>query len=375
MERLFEEQLATLQTEGCLRRLPTGGGAGVDFTSNDYLGLSSDVYLRQFHASVPEARTARLTSVASRLLASDQEHYMALERRLGELWGREALLLNSGYHANTGIIPALAVKGTVVVADRLVHASIIDGVRLSGAPMRRFRHNDPADLRRCLEAVDREGGRALIVVESVYSMDGDTAPLREIAALKQAFGDERSLLYVDEAHAVGVCGPQGLGLARDIPGTDIIIGTLGKALASSGAFAICSPVVRQWLVNKCRSLIFSTALPPLQALWSLWTLERSLPMDDERARLRRHGERVNAALRRAGAVSVASDSHIQPWMVGDAVRAMQLSSQLEAQGLHVMAIRRPTVPPGTERLRISLSAAHTDDQIDRLVAAIHASAR
>lgn len=259
-------------------------------------------------------------------------------------------------------MPAIARRGYFIVADKLVHASIIDGIRLSGAPFARFRHNDTAHAARLAEKAAADGLKPIFIIESVYSMDGDSAPVGEFAALKRRF--EGALLYVDEAHAIGTVGDAGRGLAFGIGDVDITVGTFGKALASAGAFALCSPTMKQYLVNTCRSLIFSTALPPLNIAWSRHTLAKALTMDSERAHLRDLG------LCLAGITHCSHSGHIQPLVVGDPVEAVALSHKLRDAGFDVLPIRTPTVPPGTERLRFSLSANIDISDLNRLANAI-----
>lgn len=225
----YSEILDGYRVEGRLRSIPAEAREGVmDLSSNDYLGLARrrdlvDEFLK-------EGPLPPFTSVASRLLASRQSEYDALERWLADEYGKPVLLFNSGYHANTGCVSALAVEGTAIVADKLVHASIIDGIKLGNAPLRRFRHNDLSSLRRELEKASAQAERVWLIVESVYSMDGDMAPLREIVEMKREF--PKAMLYVDEAHAVGVYGERGLGVCEEagiLPQVDLFVGTFGKA--------------------------------------------------------------------------------------------------------------------------------------------------
>lgn len=364
----FESYIGQLQASGNYRSVPAdrSGDPVVDFSTNDYLGLGMRIDLqRQFFArdgmcDVP------LTSSASRLLAATQNHYNALEARLGELYGRDILLFNSGYHANTGIIPALTDSSTLIVADKLVHASIIDGMMLSKCRFTRFRHNDFDHLEQILARAGADAANCLVIVESVYSMDGDSADMERLIEIKRRF--PQILLYVDEAHAFGVCGKSGLGLAASSSQSDafdVIVGTFGKAAASMGAFCAVSAALRDVIVNRARSFIFSTALPPLNAAWTLFMVDRIVGMDTEREHLRQ----LSAALNRvispyspAGTVP----GHIQPLIVGDARRAVELSRRLEAEGFKALPIRTPTVPPGTERLRFSLSASMDAATVCRL---------
>lgn len=367
MERI-RETLRQLRESGNFRTIPGRHRSGiVDFTSNDYLGLAADTALqREFYRS-EQAEEIPLTSSASRLLSAVQEQYYLLESELGALYGRSALLFNSGYHANTGLIPALADSSTLIVADKLVHASAIDGYKLSDATLARFRHNDLDHLESILSRRARDFSRVLIVVESVYSMDGDAPDMVRLAELKRA--TPGAMLYVDEAHAFGAVGPSGLGLAMEAgvaDDVDVLVGTLGKAAASSGAFAVMSDELRDYAVNRARSFIFSTALPPLCCAWTRFLLRRIVGMEESRRHLAALGKRLASHLAGIGDGPVISDSHIQPFIVGSAHRALELSGRLEELGLKVLPIRTPTVPAGTERLRISLSAAMTMDDIDRL---------
>lgn len=358
----YSGELDALRAGGNLRTLPGDTPQGVwDLSSNDYLGLADDPEFADGFLASTDISAASLTSSASRLLGPRQSAYEALEATLRGLYGRPALLFNSGYHANIGVIQALADRRTLVLADKLIHASVIDGLRLAGAEFERFRHNDMRHLRRLIERRRGDFDRLLVVVESVYSMDGDCAPLGELAELKQQ--ESKMMLYVDEAHAVGVCGPGGLGLTAELPQTDaadIVVGTLGKALASSGAFVVCDPILRSYLINKARSLIFSTALPPLQALWSKYVIERMAGMDSRRDHLRRLGRML------AAVTGCSHCGHIQPMLTGSAEAALRLSAQLLESGYKVLPIRTPTVPPGTERLRFSLSAALPAEAIQGL---------
>ncbi|MCM1449669.1 MAG: 8-amino-7-oxononanoate synthase [Clostridiales bacterium] len=365
--------LESLSGSGNLRALPRDRMADMmlDFSTNDYMGLACRADLRDRFVNSPRFKDALFTSSASRLLAATQNAYEELESLLATLYGNEALLFNSGYHVNSGLIPALCDKDTLILADKLVHASIIDGIMLSKCEFSRFRHNDMAHLERLIASKRPDGNNLLVIVESVYSMDGDLAPIEKLVELKRRYPG--MLLYVDEAHALGVCGRQGLGLSMSCLApqlVDVIVGTLGKAAASSGAFAIMSAQLKEVAVNRCRSLIFSTALPPVNAMWSTMMIRQLVAMDDERRHL---GELscilADALFEITGKRQHAS--HIQPLVLGDAAKALQLSRQLETEGVKVLPIRTPTVPPGTERLRISLSAKMTTDDVARLVSAIH----
>ena len=373
----YRQLVDHIAEKGNLRILPEEAPAGlVDLSSNDYLGLGADHRLMDEFLSETHGAEAMLTSSASRLLAAVQSPYKALEQRLGELYQSAGVVLfNSGYHANSGLIPSLAVSGTHIIADRLVHASIIDGIRLSGVSFNRSRHNDAADMERLArKALEGGAARVILIAESIYSMDGDRGCVEEMIDIKQRLGQERVMLYIDEAHAIGVLGPQGLGLvasssrAREV---DVVVGTFGKALASMGAFASFSDGdVAQWVVNTTRSLIFSTALPPLNAAWTLKALNHSLSMDSAREHLYTLAARLTDGIASVTG-HLTPPSHIVPIIVGDASRAVLLSRRLAERGFKVLPIRTPTVPPGTERLRVSLSANLSTVDIDRFTTTIN----
>ena len=362
-----EQTLQRLEESGNFRRIPSeSDGAVVDLSSNDYLGLAERGDLRDEFFSQYPTGALPMSASASRLLGGRQREFDAFERTLAEAYGRPALLFNSGYHANVGLIQAIADNRTLIVADRLVHASIIDGIRLSGAPFERFRHNDYDHLDRILDKKAADYDNILIIAESVYSMDGDCADIQRLIEAKRRVGD-KALLYIDEAHAVGVLGPSGIGLAAASSSpdeVDIVVGTMGKALASVGAYAIMSGRMRDFMVNKARSLIFSTALPPINIAWSDFIFRRMLAMDSERRQL------ADLSVLLAKALDSQEAVHIRPLIVGDPHKAVEMSQRLLAAGYKVLPIRTPTVPPGTERLRFSLSAAISPEAIDRLADAI-----
>ncbi len=358
----IEKTLDELSATGNLRAIPGDTPAGlVDLSSNDYLGLAVRDDLRDAFLGECGGRLPLMTSSASRLLAGSQSSYDRFESLLRDLYGAPALTFNSGYHANTGLVSSLADRSTLIVADRLVHASIIDGIKLSGAPFVRFRHNDYDHLEKILADKGRDYSDILIIAESVYSMDGDRADIGRLVDIKRS--TPGAMLYIDEAHAVGVEGRHGLGMVEDaglVGDVDVIVGTLGKALASVGAYAVVSPLIRRFVVNKARSLIFSTALPPANMLWSTFIMERVPSMTAERGRLRSLGRRLAAILH------LDRSSHIAPLVVGNPRDAVALSARLADEGFKVLPIRVPTVPPGTDRLRFSLSAALDPRDLDRL---------
>ena len=350
-------ELAALKARSAYRALPAIPPGLHNLSSNDYLGLLRDEALREaFHAQL-SGEDRLLSAASSRLLTGDTAAARALEADLAAAYGAEAaLVLDSGYHANTGILPALAGPRTLVLADKLSHASMIDGIRASGCKFFRYRHNDLAHARQLLERHATGFDEVFLMTESVFSMDGDRTDLRALVALKRDFPN--LLLYLDEAHGVGVFGETGLGCAHEdgvAAEIDLLVGTCGKALCSLGAYVICRHSVREALINRMRPFIFTTALPPINLAWTRFVL-RALPaMAGRRARLRAMGRRLAQAIRATGRDCV-SDSQIVPYLVGSNDAAARAAEAFRAAGFHVLPIRPPTVPEGTARLRFSLTA-------------------
>lgn len=365
-----EEILQSLAAADNLRQLTTltpdgyhvwhEGRRLVNFSSNDYLGLTADMAMqRGFFASIDPSRFL-MSNPASRLMTGNSPEYDVLEDSLARMFAgdRRALVLSSGFMVNAGVLPALTGKGDLILADKLVHASVIEGLKLSAATHMRFNHNDMAHLGRLLGKYRGDYGDVWVAVESVYSMDGDCAPVEELVALKERFDIK---LYIDEAHAFGVCGDNGAGLAAGKgldDRFDIIVATLGKAVASCGAFVICAPAVRELLVNRMRTLIFSSALPPLNLLWSRWVVDRLPDMGERRRRLRELADVIAPG---------GTASHIIPLMAYDNARALELGRRLRDEGFWVTAVRWPTVPKGAARLRLSLSAAIDLSDAEKLI--------
>lgn len=369
----YKVLLETLERTGNLRSLPLiephdkwiirDGRKMLNLSSNDYLGLSRDMQLRKEFLTRAMEEYLPLSSTSSRLLTGNYPVYTELEKALASAYGKEsALVFNSGYHANVGILPALADKETLILADKLVHASLIDGIRLSGATYKRFRHQDYEQAEQILQASVRTYKRIILVTESIFSMDGDIADLHRLVRLKQEYPNV--LLYVDEAHAIGVRGKTGLGIAEEsgtLPDIDLLVGTFGKALASMGAFVACSRLLHDVLVNRMRPLIFSTALPPLQVAWTSY-LFQLLPHMEER---RKHLQRLSASVAQAlqGKGGEISSSHIIPYIVKDSEDCLRLAEFLQRKGFYCLAIRPPTVPQGTARLRLSITADMDEENI------------
>lgn len=372
----YQSILNQLEEGGNLRRLPhvvhkgqwieKEGRTMLNLSSNDYLGLASRTDLYDAFFDEWKEKGYPLSSSSSRLLTGNFTVYGELEQLMAERFDREAaLLFNSGYHANTGILPALADKQTLILADKLVHASLIDGILLSGAPFLRYRHNDYNQLEMLLKKHAGQYEQIFIVTESIFSMDGDVADLPRLVELKKSYPD--ILLYVDEAHAIGVRGKNGLGIAEEqdcIQDIDLLIGTFGKALASMGAYVICSRTIREYLVNCMRPLIFSTALPPIQIAWTRFIFERLPRFGELREKLALTGHLLAGALEGKG--GEISESHIIPFIVGENKECILKAEELQRKGFYCLPVRPPTVPKGTARIRFSLTAEVTSEQIIQL---------
>ena len=369
--------LKQLNEAGNLRSLPdivhTGnrierdGQVMLNLSSNDYLGLASRTDLREAFFEEWKEKDYPLSSSSSRLLTGNFTVYTELEQLMAERFNREAaLLFNSGYHANTGILPALADKQTLILADKLVHASIIDGILLSGAPFQRYRHNDYNQLETLLKKNAGQYEQLFIVTESIFSMDGDVADLRRLVELKKSYPNV--CLYVDEAHAIGVRGKNGLGIAEEqdcIREIDLLVGTFGKALASMGAYVVCSRTIREYLVNCMRPLIFSTALPPAQIAWTRFIFERLPEFSSLREELTLTSHLLSDALEGKG--GEISESHIIPYIIGENNDCISKAEELQRKGFYCLPVRPPTVPKGTARIRFSLTADITTAQLTQLI--------
>lgn len=379
----YKAQLESLKASGNLRCLPDiahcgkwiekEGRAMLNLSSNDYLGLASRSSLRDEFIEQLKESEIPLSSSSSRLLTGNYSVYTELEELMADRFGREAaLLFNSGYHANTGILPALTDKRSLILADKLVHASIIDGILLSGTPYQRYRHNDYEHLDRLLARYAHDYEQVIIVTESIFSMDGDVADLRRLVSLKKCYPNV--WLYVDEAHAIGVRGKNGLGIAEEqgcISEIDLLIGTFGKALASMGAYLICSRTIREYLINTMRPLIFSTALPPAQVAWTKFLFEQLPDFTEERSRLFVTSHLLSEALKGQG--GEISASHIIPFIIGENEECVRASLRLQRQGYYCLPVRPPTVPKGTARIRFSLTADITKEEIRSMIYDLHSS--
>jgi len=376
----IDRELAELERAGLLRRRAMRGAAAaartvidgqelINFGSNDYLGLAADERLTAAARAVIEDEG--WGSGASPAVSGRSRLHARLEARLAELEGTEAaLLFSSGFATGAGTIPALVDRGDVIFADAKNHASLIDGCRLSRATTHVYAHADGDALEALLQAHAATAGRRLIVTDSLFSMDGDLAPLVRLAELADAFD---CMLMVDEAHATGVFGAQGRGVAEHLgvaERVDVRMGTLSKALGSGGGFVAGSQVLIDWLANRGRSYVFSTAQPAALCAAALAALDIVECEPERREVLLERARQLCSALRAQGWNLGATESQIVPVIVGDAERTMQLAAELRERGLFVPGIRPPTVPPGESLLRISLSYGHTPQMIERLVGAL-----
>jgi len=383
----FQEEVNRLQDSGrrrLLRPLSCRRGCRVQYrgkellnlTSNDYLGIAGDArLLHRFYARMDATDLLAdygLGASSSRLLTGDTQPAHDLEKELATAYARPAaLLFNSGYHANIGILPALLGKNDLILSDKLNHASIHDGMRLCRATHKRFAHRDYDQLEHLLRAGRHRHERVVIVSESVFSMDGDVADLGRLVRLKNEFD---ALLYLDEAHAVGLYGDKGLGKAEEqgvAADIDLLVGTFGKAFASIGAFVICNQDIHAYLVNRSRSLIFTTALPPVVINWNRFIFQRQQGMAGERRHLAELTRQMREALRQHG-LATAGTTNIIPHIIGGDQETVRLAEALQARGFLILPVRPPAVPEGSARFRLSLTAdMHWSDlqQLPEILAA------
>lgn len=348
----YSDKLQELQSHGNLRFLRDSIPEGMlNLSSNDYLGLKYNDELYDEFLDEISINNYHFTASSSRLLSGNSKEYIELEELLQGLFKREsALVFNSGYHANCGILPAIAGTNDLIIADKLVHASVIDGLRLGTATYERFRHLEYDHLEKILIENEGKYENIFIITESIFSMDGDCADLKKLVELKKKYN---AFLYVDEAHAFGVRGETGLGLAEElqcIQDCDFIVGTFGKAIASVGAFVICDEVFKSYLVNHARTLIFTTALPPINLAWSHFILQQLKSFQNKRQNLKKVSQEF------ASTLGIQNQSHIIPYIIGSNIETIETSEMLQKNGFFVLPIRYPTVPKDTARLRFSLQA-------------------
>ena len=347
-------------------RVERDGTMLLDFSSNDYLGLAQHSLLKQ--RAIEWTERHGTGAGASRLVTGTSPLHVAVERKLAAFKGSEAaLIFASGWQANAAVIPAIvqAAPGALLFTDRLIHASLHHGCAAAGVRQIRFRHNELDHLESLLSDRQDQPGPRIIVTESIFSMDGDGHDLARLVALAKAHD---AFLILDEAHATGVTGPRGAGLSAAVPGdVDLVIGTFSKAFGAFGAYVSGSQLLCDYLVNACSGFIFSTAPPPAVLGAIDAGLDLVPTMDAERAHLVAMADRVRSHLRVAGFDTGASSSQIIPLVIGDAAETLALSRRLEEQGILAAAIRPPSVPPGSSRLRLALRATHDAADIGRLL--------
>jgi len=343
----------------------SGGREYIDLSSNDYLGFTTHPKLKQ--ASKEAVERLGVGSSASRLLSGDSDIYHKLEEKTAQFKGKErALIFNSGYQANVGVISAFYSRGDVIFSDKLNHASIIDGIVLSGAKFFRFPHSDSSHLEQLLKEQRHKFKQALIITESVFSMEGDKPALGELVSLKEKYNCK---LMVDEAHATGIFGKNGAGVVEEeglVGKIDLIIGTFSKALGSFGGYVACSKGAVDYLINTARSFIYSTALPPSVIAVNLASLELVEEEPERRRDLINNADYFRKRLEDLG-FKIRGSSQIVPLIVSDNQKTIKASQELQRKGYWVLPIRAPTVPRGESRLRFSLNYHHSKEILEKLI--------
>lgn len=347
--------------------LPAGeidvsGRKMLNFCSNDYLGLAANPFLKQRAVEYTEKFGAG--STASRLVCGNYTCFDELEEKLACLTGHEkALVFNSGFQANVSLLPALSNRDTLILSDSLNHNSIIQGCLLSRCHIKTFRHNDLNHLEELLKESSGSYSGIIIATESIFSMDGDTSDIDALVILSEKYD---SLLIVDEAHATGVAGKNGMGLASG-KNVDLIMGTFSKGIGSFGAYVSSNSIIRDYLINFCNGLIYTTALPP-SVIGAVDAAVDLIPrMEKERKELMHNSEKLRKGLGKKGYDTGNSTTHIIPVIIGSEKEALNLSAWLEENNVLAATFRPPTVPRGESRIRIALSAAHTEKHVDLLL--------
>ncbi|MFH0976413.1 MAG: 8-amino-7-oxononanoate synthase [Spirochaetota bacterium] len=379
----FEDELKELKTDNQYRHLKTihsridkfvkyNNKKCINLSSNDYLGLATDEkYISDFYAQLNSKNMIDSFgpgSTSSRLLSGNYALYSELEDVISGMYNsankttgtvqltkKHALVFNSGYHANIGIISTLSDKNSLILSDSLNHASIIDGTRLSRCDYLSYEHFNYGQLTAILEERRDKYNTVIIISESVFSMDGDVADIKKLVEIKNKY---KTLLYIDEAHAAGLFGKTGLGICEQenaINDVDVIIGTFGKAFASQGAYAVTNSILNEYLVNKTRTLLYTTALPPVVVNWNIYTFKNISAFNEKRNKLQNTAKMLRSSLKDKG-ISTAGDSQIVPAIIGDKTKTIKLAEKLQENGFLLFPIRPPTVPQGTSRIRISLTA-------------------
>ena len=361
-QNFCERKLISLKKDG--KYIFEGNKKYLNLSSNDYLGIAED---RKILKKFLKIADFSMGAASSRLLTGSSYVYAKLECLLSALYRKDrALIFNSGYHANTGIMSALLSKKDVVFCDKLNHASILDGIKLSEAKMFRYKHLDYNHLEELLQKNRNDYETAIIVTESLFSMDGDIADLNKLIELKNKYN---AILVVDEAHAFGVYGNRGLGLAEEqncIEDIDLIVGTFGKAIGSMGAFCTGHEVLINYLINKCRPLIFSTAIPEINIAFSYYVITEVIPnLKKERKELIKTSAKLRESLVSYGLKTTGS-SHIVPVILGENQTAVNVSKELINNGYYLLPVRYPTVAPNSARIRFSLRADISCEDIESI---------
>lgn len=371
----FKNELEELKQNNTYRQIPDitekkdifvniDGKELLNLSSNDYLNLSTKEELAQeFIQSINESEF-QFSSASARLLSGTSCIYKELEKTLANLFKKDAsLIFNTGYQCNLGVISTIARKGDLILSDKLNHASIIDGMKLSEAEFKRYKHLDYNNLENFLKKHRKDYKKVLIISESVFSMDGDVADIKKLVELKQKYN---CLLMIDEAHAFCSIDKNCAGLSEGYD-VDIITATFGKALGSFGAFAVSNKTIINYLINKARSFIFSTSIPPINIAWTNWLLTKKL---DYITKQKHKLERIVVATHKyleSNDIETISKSQIIPIVLGSDKKAIKVAEQLRDLGYFVLPIRPPTVPPNTSRLRLSLTADLEFEQIKKLI--------
>jgi len=367
----YENELISLKEISRLRELKTIKNRELNYifvdekkylncSSNDYLGIGGNIKLKKKFLEWCKVHHGLLetsfSSSSSRLLSGNSSVYDEVEKIISDLYFKDdAMIFSSGYHLNSGFFQAMYKKGDLIIADKLVHASIIDGMKLSAAGHLRYRHLDYEHLRKILKKERGSFNSAVIVSESIFSMDGDCADLKELSDIAKEFNSE---LFIDEAHAVNCVGKRGLGVCEDsdcIEKIDYIAGTFGKGFGGVGAFLVCNKTVKQYLINKCRSFIFTTALPPIVISWIRFILSISPEMAKERECLKQNSDILRNIFKNYG-FNTVGEHHIVPLICGKDNTALNYSEKMSQNGIFVPCIRPPTVPEGSSRLRFSVTS-------------------
>ena len=371
MQRILEE-LKKLNENNQLRRIPNinsksdgkiciNGKEYINYASNDYLGISTKQELREEFLSKFDCL---MSSASARLLTGSSPEYKELETTVAKLFNKEScLIFNTGYQANLGVISALISKNDVVFSDKLNHASIIDGMQLSKGDFYRYKHLDYNNLEKLLSEKRGKYQRAIIISESVFSMDGDTSDIDRLIELKNKYD---CLLMIDEAHAFCSFGNNlcGMTYGKDV---DIITATFGKAVGSFGAFCVSNNKIIEYLINKSRSFIFSTSIPPINIAWSNWLLTEKLDLiKAQKSKLKTITSIAHNYLKEKNIIT-PSTTHIIPIVIGSNEDTVRISEELRSMGYYIPAIRPPTVPEGSSRLRISLTADCKEDELKKVL--------